>query len=149
MNFFQKLQSFWLKRYGTPDLGILLFIIYFIIFFINLFLNNSLLTWMQFLVVIIIFYRLMSKNIALRRKENNYYSKIKNNIVATFDNLKNRVNSDYIYKKCPKCKTTLRLPLPYKREIKHVKCPNCGRRLTVFAYKYQKVQFIKNKGGIK
>ena len=39
--------------------------------------------------------------------------------------------------------TILRLPLPSKRGIKHVKCPKCGKRLTVVALRKLKVEVIR------
>ena len=43
------------------------------------------------------------------------------------DYIKRNMNDkDHIYKKCSKCKTTLKLPIPYERGIKHTKCPKCN-----------------------
>ncbi len=58
---------------------------------------------------------------------------------------RNILDKDHIYKKCPKCKTTLKLPIPYERGIKHTNCPKCKKRLTLFVLKKQKIEIIKNK----
>ena len=61
---------------------------------------------------------------------------------------KKKKKKENIYKKCRKCGTVLRLPLPAKRGIKHVVCPKCKNKLKVFCFRKQKVDFIgkeKNK----
>ena len=86
------------------------------------------------------------KKIKQRRKENKLFLKMKNKVKKPFEVIqKNREDKYHIYKRCPKCKTILRLPLPAKRGIKHAKCPHCKRKVTLFTLKYQKVEIIRNK----
>ena len=54
-------------------------------------------------------------------------------------------DKDNVYKKCSSCKTILKLPVPSTRGIRHAKCPNCKKRLTIFTLKRQKVQVIKKR----
>ena len=62
------------------------------------------------------------------------------------NNLKRNIkDKDHIYKKCSKCKTTLKLPVPYERGIKHTKCPKCKKRISFLVLKKQKIEIIKNK----
>jgi Zn ribbon nucleic-acid-binding protein len=133
-------------RYGIDELYKFLFITYLITFFINLFINSLIIEYIGVLLVIIIFYRVLSKNIYKRNKENQQYLKIKNSIINPFQKIKrNLKDKDHIYRTCPKCKTTLKLPIPYERGIKHTKCSKCKKRLSIFTLKKQKIEIIKNK----
>ena len=92
------------------------------------------------------FYRFFSKNRSARIKENNIYLKIKKNIVRPFKTLiKNIKDKEHIYKKCSKCGTTLKLPLPDKYGIKHTKCPKCKKKLNVLCLKKEKIEIITKK----
>ena len=87
----------------------------------------------------------MSKKIYRRSNENIRYLKIRDKITKPFINIRRNIqDKDHIYKKCHKCGTTLKLPIPFERGIKHAKCPNCGNRVTLFALKKVKVEIIKN-----
>lgn len=145
MKWQSKLQKFMYGRYGVDELYKFLFGLYLFIIIIDLFLNNIILTILELLIIVIIFYRVLSKNIYQRNKENQKYLKLKKNIIKPFRNIKRNVlDKDNIYKKCSKCKTTLKLPLPYERGIKHTKCPKCSKRLTFLVLKKQKIEIIRN-----
>lgn len=85
----------------------------------------SLLCWMISLtLIVLIFYRMFSRNIAKRRRENERFC-------GFFKLLRNRFRDrkTYVYRKCPKCKAVLRLP---KAKGKHtVVCPRCRERFHV------------------
>ena len=71
-----------------------------------------------------IFFRMFSKNIEARRRENerfcNFWKLRKN---------KRRDRKTHVYRKCPACKVVLRLP---RKKGKHtVVCPKCARRFDV------------------
>jgi len=139
-----KLINFMYGRYGVDELYKFLFTLYIITFIINIFLKNLIIDIISILIVVITFYRVFSKNIYKRSKENREYLKLKNKVLSPFQNIKrNLKDKDNIYKKCPKCKTTLKLPLPDKRGIKHTKCPKCKKRLTLLILKKQKIEIIK------
>lgn len=141
MNNFNSMFRLATKRNGIDELEKLLIIIYLVLFVISWFIKNIFLDLSCVLLVIIIIFRFFSKNIFSRDKENAMYIKIKN--ILLFKNKKGKKNDDNIYKKCNKCHTIIRLPLPAKRGIKHVKCPKCGKRLTVFALKKLKVEVVR------
>ena len=141
-----KLINFMYGRYGVDELYKFLFILYIITFIINLFANNIILEIIGLIIVLITFYRVLSKNIHKRSKENREYLKLKKQITKPFQNIKRNIqDKEHIYKKCSKCKTTLKLPIPYERGIKHTNCPKCKKRLTLFVLKKQKIEIIKNK----
>ncbi len=150
MKLINNLQKFMYGRYGYDDLYKFLFKFYIVLFIINLFIRNNILVIVEFITIIVMFYRFFSKNIYKRSNENQKFIEIKNKMLKPFDNIKrNRKDKNHIYKKCHKCKTILKLPLPMKRGFKHAKCPECGKRVTLFAFKYQKIEKIKNNERIK
>lgn len=75
-------------------------------------------------LIVLIFFRIFSKNIAKRRRENEKFC-------GFFKLLGNRFRDrkTHVYRKCPKCKVVLRLP---KAKGKHtVVCPRCRERFEV------------------
>lgn len=139
MNNFNSIYRFATKRNGIDELEKLLFIIYFIVLFISFFFKNIIVDLVCVFIFAIIVFRFLSKNLLRREKENNVYLTIINKLKFK----KGDKNCDYIFKKCNKCHTILRLPLPAKRGIKHVKCPKCKKRLTVFCLKKQNVEVVR------
>lgn len=137
--------KFMYGRYGVDELYNFLFKTYLVLFIFNLFINSSILNYLEIIIVIIIVYRFMSKNINKRKEENNIYLNIKNNILKTFSSLKTRYKNGYIYKNCPKCKKLLKLPLPYKRGIKMVICPKCKKKFKMIVLRKEKIEIISNK----
>jgi DNA-directed RNA polymerase subunit RPC12/RpoP len=76
-------------------------------------------------------FRAFSKNVAKRRIENNKYLKIANKVKGYFKLLSNRwkFRKTHVFKKCPKCKSVLRLK---KKKGKHtVVCPHCNTKFQV------------------
>lgn len=146
MKWIYKFQKFMYGRYGLDELYKFLFYFYIVLLIINIFIKSSLLSYIELFIVFIMFYRFFSKNIKLRKKENNLYLKFKKNIVKPFKNLKKNIkDKEHVYKRCSKCKTMLKLPLPDKIGIKHTKCPKCGKRLTIFCFKHADIEIITNK----
>lgn len=147
MKYISKIQKFMLGRYGVDELYKFLLRIYLILFLIDIFINSKVLTILELIIVIIMFYRFLSKNIYTRQKENRYYLKFKKEVLKPFNNIKrNYKDRDYyVYKKCKYCKTTLKLPLPKKRGIQHVKCPKCKNRIKFICFRQEKVEVIKAK----
>lgn len=145
MNWRYKLQKFMIGRYGPDNLYQFLLKLYIVLFIIDLFIQSKILSMIELVVVLILFYRFFSKNISRRRKENQAYLKMKKVVLKPFKNLKrNYQDRDYyVYKKCHKCKTTLKLPLPLKRGIQKVKCPTCKSRIKFFCMRHEKIEVIK------
>ena len=73
MKFINKLRKFMTGRYGIDDLYKFLLRLYLILFLVDIFINSKILTTLELTVVIIIFYRVLSKNIYTRQKENRKY----------------------------------------------------------------------------
>jgi len=124
------------NRYGIDELHNFMFKIYLILFIINIFLKSIIINFFELILIIIIFYRFLSKNRNARRKENIWFLNIKN---------KTKYNDGYIYKKCPKCKKLLKLPIPYKKGIKSVICPKCKKKFSMLVLKSKKLEIISKK----
>ena len=146
MKWINKLQKFMYGRYGVDELYKFLFTLYIISFIINIFLNSLILEIIGLIIVLFTFYRVFSKNIYKRARENKEYLKLKKQIIKPLQIIERNIkDKDNIYKKCPKCKTTLKLPIPYKIGIKHTTCPKCKKKLSFIVLKKQKIEIIKNK----
>lgn len=134
-------------RYGIDELSKFIFYVFLILFIISFFIKNLFLdiTWILLLTIVI--FRFFSKNINKRNKENKLYLKLKNKIEKPLKNIKRnfKERKENVYKKCHKCKTTLRLPLPYERGIKHAKCPECHSKITFLCLRKQKVEIITDR----
>ena len=146
MKFIQKIQQFMYGRYGLDDLGSFLFKVYILLLLINLFVKSYILTTIELSIVVIVLYRFISKDIYKRSNENVKFRKIRKKIFKPFSNIKRNVtDKDHVYKKCHYCKTTLKLPLPNKKGIKKVKCPECKKRNKFLILRKMKVELIRNK----
>lgn len=136
-------------RYGVDELYKFLFKVYIFLLILDLIFRVSFIKYIELFIIVVMFYRVLSKNIYRRSDENRMFLKIKRQILKPFGALKKWIDrifdKNYIYKKCSKCKTMIRLPLPYKIGIKHVKCPKCKKKLTVFCFKRERIEVIKKK----
>lgn len=140
MKFGDRYIKFMKDRYGVDELYKFLLLICFVLIVINTFISNNIIRLFEVLLIVIIFYRYMSKNIKLRKKENDKYLEIKDKIIKLFDYNKKKYKdrNTHMYKKCPKCKQKIRLPL---KKGKHtVKCPNCGNKFDVACHKDDKIK---------
>ena len=140
MKFGDRYIKFMKDRYGVDELYKFLLLICFVLIVINTFISNNIIRLFEVLLIVIIFYRYMSKNIKLRKKENDKYLEIKDKIIKLFDYNKKKYKdrNTHMYKKCPKCKQKIRLPL---KKGKHtVKCPNCGNKFDVTCHKDEKIK---------
>lgn len=126
------------------ELNRFIFILFVIFFVISLFTNNFYVDIVTILLLIIFIMRLVSKDKNRRYRENEVFVKIKKMILHPFTSIKKSSKSENsVYKKCPKCKTILKLPLPKKRGINHAKCPGCGKRLTIINFRKKKAEKVK------
>lgn len=134
MRFRDKLARFFYGRYGADQLYYGLFALYFILWGVLLFVDNFIarivLSLLQTAVLVFMIYRVLSRNIYKRRRENEAFMKVFRSVKNFFVLTKNRIRDikGYRYRKCPHCKAMLRLP---KRKGEHpVVCPRCKQRFT-------------------
>ncbi len=130
-----KLISFMSGRYGNDKLNYTLFFTYIIVWLVNLFVFSSIaslvLDLVQLALMLIIIFRMFSRNIYKRQKENRTFIRIFGRFLPDTNLLKNRYRDrhTHIYKKCKNCKSVLRLK-KIKGEHTAV-CPKCSSRIKV------------------
>lgn len=134
MNFRYKLMQFMSGRYGVDKLFYVLFGVASVLSIVNCFVREI---WLQFIVyaiVIYAFFRILSRNITARQKENQFFNKLIMGIKYK-RNIHRQRKADYshIYKRCPACHVVLRLP---RRKGKHTTvCPKCNKEFKVYVFK--------------
>ena len=126
------LYRFMYGRYGTDMLGTCLFITYFVMIILQtilaFFIKSTVfhLVWqtVAYAAGIFAICRMFSRKIDKRRAENQRFM---NFIKLTKNKFKDR--KTHVYRTCPSCKATLRLP---RAKGEHtVVCPRCKNRFTV------------------
>ena len=98
---------------------------------VNLFFSNVWIYGVEIVLLGLATYRLLSRNISKRQRENQAFLNFFSKIGKGFRRLGNRWRDrkTHVYKKCPQCKNYLRLP---KIKGKHtVCCPCCTHRFGV------------------
>ena len=145
MKFMNKFNKFMYGGYGIDELYYFLFGLYFLLLTVNLFFNLSVVSYIESFILIWMLYRVFSKKIYKRSDENVAYLRMKKKVMRPFLNIKRNVgDKNHVYKKCSKCHTTLKLPLPDKWGFKKARCPHCHKKLRLFTLKSQKIEVIRN-----
>lgn len=140
----EKIGRFMYGRYGTDMFNRFLTVIYFVLYFISalvqIFINGIvgyILYILSTAVLVFSIYRMFSRNIEKRTRENTAYlghrARWQRQFGPSFKKIsdffklqKNRIRDrkTHVYKKCPKCRATLRLR---KEKGRHTtRCPKCG-----------------------
>lgn len=138
--FIEKINKFLNGRYGVDELYRFLLIVCLIIVITNLFIYSMVLRIIELIIFVFAIYRAFSKDTYKRSKENKKYLEIKSKIEGYFNYQKKKYKdrNTHMYKKCPKCRQKIRLPL---RKGNHtVKCPNCKEIFEVKCRKNEKVK---------
>lgn len=127
-------------RNGFDELFNFNLIIIIILSVADIFINNLYLSLALVLSIAVLIFRVISKNVKQRRKENTIYLKIinypKKKCNLYFDIIKN-YNTAF-YKRCPNCHQILKLPL--KKGEHKVRCPECNTAFTVKCNRNEKVK---------
>jgi len=126
-NFIYKLQRFMYGRNGIDGLGIGLIVASFVLRSVSIISRSMLLYLISFAVFIFAIYRILSKNVWQRRKENDFFMKYYNIVAGWFKNSANlskersKVRPTHKIYVCPKCKRYLKVPK--KKGKIEIKCP--------------------------
>lgn len=130
-SFRERLAQFMYGRNGVDGLGRALCIFCLVIVGVNLFIGSFVLLVLSYALMLYALFRALSRNLAARRRENAAYYRARNRVSGFFGMQKNqwRDRKTHVYRKCPHCKKTLRLP---KVKGEHtVNCPCCHHRFTM------------------
>ena len=121
----QKVLRFLQERYGIDDLSKFMMGIVFILAVINMFFRLPVLSAIIWAVIILIYFRMFSKNKYKRYQENQLYLKY----MGPFQNwIRKQINiiklrKDYHIYTCPTCKQKIKIPRGKGRIA--VRCPKC------------------------
>ena len=125
-------------RYGLDSLGkfnIIAILLFQILLNIGYAVKNNVFVWVvriiYILLIILFFFRALSKNHVKRALENQKYIGLKSRITGWFRLQKQRFRDrkTHIYRKCPYCRAVLRLK---RIKGKHrAACPKCGASFEV------------------
>ena len=141
MKFQEKLARFMYGRYGMDDLYRAMNICELILLFGSIILNFlgkvepilGIVADVLFLIALVLMgfgiYRFLSRNFPKRRKENEAWLRFKAKFRRAPRPSLPADTSDHVFRACPKCRATLRLP---RQKGKHeARCPRCGEKFGV------------------
>ena len=108
----EKFRQFMIGRYGTDGLNQFLSIASIVLLLISLLTRFSLFTWLGLVLLVLCYYRSLSRNISKRTEENYQYYALKDRVDRKFRGLKDQWANRklYHYYRCPKCRQKLRVP---------------------------------------
>lgn len=141
----ERIAEFMYGRNGIDDLYHFLFWVIIILSLVNLYFKSWVLSSIGTLILVYAAFRVLSKNVYRRQNENKFYltclgkirgvyRRARKIISSRLDVLRSRWRDrkTHVYRRCPQCKNTLRLP---KSRGKHTAaCPCCDARfdITIF-----------------
>lgn len=134
MPFRERFARFMMGRNGPDGLYNFLTVVALILIVVNMFLHSYASYIMSAVILAIIvysIYRVFSRDLYRRRRENDFYLRKKKALFAFFrlQRDKWRDRKTHVYRRCPNCKNVLRLP---RRKGDHnVCCPCCSHRFNV------------------
>ena len=132
MGFFEKIRAafarFMAGRYGADQLSFAMVIGALVMTLVGTFARFGLLTLMADALLILVFFRMLSKDRYKRAHENQVYLEKSQRVRQACKEWWNRMKNSkkYHYYTCPKCKKRLRVP----RGVGHITitCKNCGEK---------------------
>ncbi len=128
---FSKITAFFSGRYGLDALSYFLVMLSVLFSVLALFFLRTYFYVLNLILYTLVIFRALSTNFVIRSNENRRFLGIVKSIKSFFS-LQKRIFKDrktHVYRSCPKCKATLRLP---KIKGKHtVKCPKCSDKFEV------------------
>ena len=122
----EKLRRFMIGRYGTDGLNQFLSIASLVLLLIAIVSRVSLFTWLGLVLLVLCYYRSLSRNISKRTEENYRYYTLKDRVDNKFKGWKEQWANRkvYHYYRCPQCRQKLRVPRGRGRI--QISCPRCG-----------------------
>lgn len=125
----QALQRFFYGRRGMDELGIAIYIAGLVLYIISMIFTLGLLNLLATVLWVYGLFRMFSKNLNKRYQENqwflNKYTPVRRRASQAVTRYKNR--RVYLYFKCPKCHSWLKLPRGIGE--KTVTCGKCGEKI--------------------
>lgn len=112
--------------YGTDRLTRFLIVLFLIVFVITSFTTTPHDRFVPLLIVCFLYYRMLSRNIPARYRENDRFVQIEDRLLHRFSALKTgiRERSRFHIWRCPGCGQKIRIPRGKGRIM--VRCPKCA-----------------------
>ncbi|MDI9242896.1 hypothetical protein [Fusibacillus kribbianus] len=122
--FRDKMTRFMYGRYGTDQLNKCIMVITMVLLVFSLFIRYQIFYWLAVVGIVIMYFRMLSKNIYKRAAENTRFLNATTGIRKSVSRMKNRSrDKEHCYFKCPSCSQTVRVPRG-KGKIS-ITCPKC------------------------
>jgi len=122
------LRKFMIGRYGPDHLNIAMIILSLVLSLTNGIFGVRPLLYISYALMVLALFRMLSRNILRRRRENDifirYWWPIRTKFAKFFSGLRDRKTHRYF--SCPSCSNTLRVPKG-KGKLQ-ITCPKCGER---------------------
>ena len=122
----EKIRQFMIGRYGTDGLNQFLSIASLVLILFYFFTHAAVFVWRGFVLLLLCYYRMLSRNISKRTEENYKFYTVKDRMTGKFNGLKDQWANRklYHYYRCPQCRQKLRVPRGRGRI--QISCPRCG-----------------------
>ena len=119
------IHRFMYGRYGNDSLNLFLIVFYLLLYLLFALTHFELLYWLSLALVFVTLFRLLSRNIPARQKENSQFMRLAGPVIQWYRLQRTmRRDKDHRYFKCPNCGQQLRVPRG-KGSIT-VTCRSCG-----------------------
>lgn len=123
----EKFYRFMQGRYGIDQLNSFLMIVCVICFIVNMFIGSIILTFIAYGTWLFVIFRMFSKNIYARDRENDKYLNFFSPLSRWLKlKLMSKQDPSNKYFSCPKCKQMVRVPKGHGTVV--VTCPNCQNK---------------------
>ncbi len=127
----ERIARFMMGRNGTDALYHLATTLCFILIIVNIFVGSVWISVIETLLIGYAIFRVLSRNVYKRQRENQAWLGFLRRIKSFFSLIRSKLRDrqTHVYKRCPSCKSTLRLP---RRSGTHTaRCPRCSHRFEV------------------
>ena len=119
------IHRFMYGRYGNDSLNLFLIVFYLLLYLLFSLTHFELLYWLSLALVFVTLFRLLSRNIPARQKENSQFMRLAGPVIQWYRLQRTmRRDKDHRYFKCPNCGQQLRVPRGKGRIT--VTCRSCG-----------------------
>ena len=113
-------------RYGVDSLSRFLSVVLLAVIILRMFIRIPLSGTITLVILVILYWRMFSRNIPKRYEENQKFLQIRDKLLGRFSDFGSNMSQmkDYHIYKCPRCNQKIRIPRG-KGHIM-VRCPECG-----------------------
>lgn len=121
-----RFSKFMQGRYGVDSLSRFLSVVLLVIIILGMFIRIPLSGTITLVILVILYWRMFSRNIPKRYEENQKFLQIRDKLLGRFSDFGSNMSQmkDYHIYKCPRCNQKIRIPRG-KGHIM-VRCPRCG-----------------------